>query len=59
MPTPIQDRAPCGCLVVLVAPCPACDFGDRWSPCPHAPDPAPVCADCAAAVRAAVARRRP
>jgi hypothetical protein len=59
MATPIQDRAPCGCLVTLVAPCPACDLGDLFSPCPHAPDPARVCDDCDAAVAAAWARRPP
>jgi hypothetical protein len=59
MATPIQDRAACGCLVVLIAPCPGCDLGDLWSPCPHAPDPARLCPDCAAALAAAVARETP
>lgn len=56
MATPIQDRRPCGCVVVLMAPCPGCDLGDVWSPCPHAPRPARLCDDCNAAVTAAVVR---
>lgn len=44
----IQDRAPCGCLVTIVAPCPGCSDGDVWSDCVHTPDPPALCEACTA-----------
>jgi hypothetical protein len=42
----VWERRPCGCVVCVVAPCPTCDLGDLWAPCPHNPDPPIRCEEC-------------